>query len=84
MSTATVSTSPLRNQSHGVPMLASVEMVRRKYERNSIVTKQSEKHAVRKEAGPAVVARRAPPGMRRGLGVELSDESFAQRLRAAD
>jgi hypothetical protein len=38
--------------------------------------RHSEKHA----ADPTVTSRKAPPCMRRGLGVELSDELFARRL----
>jgi hypothetical protein len=44
------------------------------------MTRQSERHALRKEAGPAVASRKAPPCMQRGMGVELSDELFARRL----
>ena len=44
------------------------------------MTRQSERRALRKEAGPAVASRKAPPYMRRGVGVELSDELFARRL----
>ena len=42
------------------------------------MTNQSE-HALRKKAGPAVALRKAPPCMRSGTGVELSDELFARR-----
>jgi hypothetical protein len=44
------------------------------------MTRQTQKHALRKEAGPAASSRKAPPCMRRGVGVELSDELFARRL----
>jgi hypothetical protein len=44
------------------------------------MTRLSERLALHKEAGPAVASRKAPPCMRRGVGVELSDESFARRL----